>query len=239
MDNSNYWKETHTPLYSFIFTLPLFLIYEIGIFSIAASDLPLLRNGADVIMRQLMEMIGVFGTYGFSGSFLIGFVVAFLRQKKKLMSTAIRGEYLLTMLFESIGWAIVLTIVMIWFPILLMNGKDGRLIQQVVLAIGAGIYEEFVFRVILITGLAAVLEFIFQWGQTAKKMGAVILAAMLFSGFHFVGSFGEPPSMYIFFVRMVAGIVLGSIYVFRGFGVAAYTHTIYDLVVLVKFTTSL
>ena len=119
MDNSNYWKETHTPLYSFIFTLPLFLIYEIGIFSIAASDLPLLRNGADVIMRQLMEMIGVFGTYGFSGSFLIGFMVAFLRQKKKLMSTAIRGEYLLTMLFESIGWAIVLTIVMIWFPILL------------------------------------------------------------------------------------------------------------------------
>jgi uncharacterized membrane protein (Fun14 family) len=82
MDNLNYWKETHTPLYSFIFTLPLFLIYEIGIFSIAASDLPLLRNGADVIMRQLIEMIGVFGTYGFSGSFLIGFMVAFLRQKK-------------------------------------------------------------------------------------------------------------------------------------------------------------
>mgnify|MGYP001586114625 CR=1 FL=1 len=224
MNHSNYWKETHTPLYSFIFTLPLFLIYEIGIFSIAASDLPLLRNGADVIMRQMMEMFGVFGTYGFSGTFLIGFMVAFLRQKKKLMSTSIRGEYLLTMLFESIGWAIVLTIVMIWFPILLMNGKDGRLIQQVVLAIGAGIYEEFIFRVILITGLAAVLEF--------------ILAAMLFSGFHFVGAFGEPPSMYIFLVRLIAGIVLGGIYVLRGFGVAAYTHAIYDLFVLVKFTTS-
>ena len=162
MNHSNYWKETHTPLYSFIFTLPLFLIYEIGIFLISASDLPLLRNGADVIMRQMMEMFGVFGRYGFSGSFLIGFMVAFLRQKKKIMSTAIRGEYLLTMLFESIGWAIILTIVMIWFPILLMNGKDGRLVQQVVLAIGAGIYEEFIFRVILITGLAAVLEFIFQ-----------------------------------------------------------------------------
>ena len=94
MNHSNYWKETHTPLYSFIFTLPLFLIYEIGIFSISASDLPLLRNGADVIMRQMMEIFGVFGTYGFSGTFLIGFMVAFLRQKKKLMSTAIRGEYL-------------------------------------------------------------------------------------------------------------------------------------------------
>ena len=238
MNHSNYWKETHTPLYSFIFTLPLFLIYEIGIFSISASDLPLLRNGADVIMRQMMEMFGVFGRYGFSGSFLIGFMVAFLRQKKKIMSTAIRGEYLLTMLFESIGWAIILTIVMIWFPILLMNGKDGRLVQQVVLAIGAGIYEEFIFRVILITGLAAVLEFIFQWGEVGEKVGAVILSAMLFSGFYFVGAFGEPPSVYIFIVRLIAGIVLGGIYVLRGFGVAAYTHTIYDLFVLVKFTTS-
>lgn len=53
--------------------------------------------------------------------------------------------------------------------ILLMNGKDGRLVQQVVLAIGAGIYEEFIFRVILIMGLAAVLEFIFQWGEVGKK----------------------------------------------------------------------
>ena len=66
----NYWRETHSPLYSFIFTLPLFLIYEIGIFAISASDLPLLRNGADVLMRQILEIFGVFGVYGFSGTFL-------------------------------------------------------------------------------------------------------------------------------------------------------------------------
>jgi len=238
MNNSNYWEETHTPLYSFIFTLPLFLIYEIGVFAISASDLPLLRNGADVLMRQILEVFGIFGVYGFSGSFLIGFMVAFLRQKKKLMTSAIRGEYLLTMLFESIGWAIVLTITMIWLPALLMNGKDGRLMQQVVLAIGAGIYEEFVFRVILIVGMASVLGFIFQWCEAGQKAGAVILAAALFSGFHFVGAYGETPAMNLFLIRMVAGVVLGGIYVMRGFGVAAYTHTIYDLFVLVKYTTS-
>jgi hypothetical protein len=54
------------------------------IFSIAASDLPLLRNGADVIMRQMMEMFGVFGTYGFSGTFLIGFMVAFSSAEEKV-----------------------------------------------------------------------------------------------------------------------------------------------------------
>ncbi len=55
MNAQNYWKETHTPLYSFIFTLPLFLIYEIGVFAISTSDLPLLRNGADALMRQILE----------------------------------------------------------------------------------------------------------------------------------------------------------------------------------------
>ena len=238
MNQKNYWRETHTPLYSFIFTLPLFLIYEIGVFAISASDLPLLRNGADVLMRQMLEIFGIFGIYGFGGTFFIGFMIAFLRQKRTLMTSAIRGEYLLTMFFESIGWAIGLTIIMIWTPTFLMAGKDSRLMQQIVLAVGAGIYEEFAFRVVLITGLASVLGFIFQWGEIAKKIGAVTMAAMLFSGFHFLGSFGELPSMDMFLIRMIAGIVLGIIYVIRGFGVAAYTHTIYDLFVLVKFTTS-
>ena len=131
MIESNYWKQTHTPLYSFIFTMPLFLIYELGVFTISASDLPLLRNGADVLMRQIMEVFGIYGAYGFSGTFLFGFIIAFLRQKKSLMTSSIKGEYLLTMLFESIGWAIILTICMIWMPNLLMLGKDGILIQRV------------------------------------------------------------------------------------------------------------
>ena len=155
------------------------------------------------------------------------------------MSSAIRGEYLLTMFFESIGWAIVLTIVMMWAPSLLMiSTKDSRLMQHIVLAIGAGIYEEFAFRVVLITGLSHVIGFIFQWNQLAKNITAILLSAMLFSGFHFVGIYGELPSINLFLIRTLAGVVLGIIYVMRGFGVAAYTHTIYDLFVLAKFTTS-
>jgi hypothetical protein len=54
-----------------------------------------------------------------------------------------------------------------------------------------------------------------------------------------MGAYGESPTINLFFIRIVAGIVLGGIYVLRGFGVAAYTHTIYDLFVLVKYTTSI
>ena len=119
-----------------------------------------------------------------------------------------------------------------------MAGKDGILIQQFVLAIGAGIYEEFVFRVILITGMIYVLGFVFQWSDLAKKVGAVFISAILFSIFHFIGPYGDSPQIDLFSIRLMAGLILGSIYVIRGFGVAAYTHTIYDLFVLTKFTTS-
>ena len=72
--------------------MPLFLIYELGVFTISASDLPLLRNGADVLMRQIMEVFGIYGAYGFSGTFLFGFIIAFLRQKKSLKTSSIKGE---------------------------------------------------------------------------------------------------------------------------------------------------
>ena len=238
MKSESYWTVTNTPLYSFIFTLPLLLVYEVGLFAISSNDLPLLRNGADVLMRQILEMFGIVGTYGFGGTFLVGFIIAFIRQKKQLEASQINSEYLLTMLIESIGWALLLTVAMIRAPEYLMSTKDQRLLQQVVLAVGAGIYEEFVFRVILITGFAYILGLVFQWGEIGKNFVSIILASALFSSFHFLGPFGDETSIALFMIRLFAGIFLGALYIFRGFGIAAYTHTIYDLIVLIKFTTS-
>jgi len=196
-----------------------------------------LRNGADVLMRQVLGSLGMYGMYGFSGAFLIGFMAAFMRQKKALASTAVRSEYLLRMLGESVMWGCILFLVMSFTPLLLMSPVLGQLVQQGVLAIGAGIYEEFVFRVILISIFVAVLGFIFQWKRSTSRVGAIILASALFSAFHFVGEFGDTPTLALFLIRFSAGIFLGTLYVFRGFGVAAYTHTIYDLIVLFQVAT--
>ena len=185
MKNSNYWSTTNSPLYSFIFTIPLFLIYEIGVFTISVNDIVILRNGADVLMRQVLGLFGIYGVYGFSASFMIGFMVAFLRQKKYLESTVIKGEYLIWMFFESIFWGVILFILMGFTAPLLMANSTGTMLQQVVLSIGAGIYEEFVFRVILIAGFGSILGFIFQWKKIAKITSGIILSAALFSLFHF------------------------------------------------------
>lgn len=236
--DTTYWAETHSPLYSFVFTLPLFILYELGMLLLSSEDIFMLRNGADVLMRQVLGLFGVYGAYGFSATFMVGFSVAFLRQKKYLKSMAIRGEYLLTMFFESILYSALLFVLLGFFQTLLMSPASKQLFQQIVLSLGAGIYEEFVFRVILITGVAALLGFIFQWEKTARYSGGVLIAAGIFSMFHFVGEFGDIFSLNLFMIRFFAGILLGIVYAFRGFGVAAYTHAIYNLSVLTVLTTN-
>ena len=235
---SQYLTVSKSPLYSFIFTLPLFLLYEVGIFLISSRDIDQLRNGADVLMRQVLESFGIYGMYGFGGTFLIGFLIAFLRQKKNLRTSEIESRFLLIMFFESIVWATLLVIMMIKIPTFLSLSNEDYLIQQVVLAIGAGIYEEFVFRVLLISGLAILFGLIFNWGEFGKTFLSVIISSAIFSIFHFFGSYGDTFSFPLFFVRFFAGIFLAMIYIFRGFGITAYAHSIYDLFVLVYITTN-
>lgn len=235
---SQYLTVSKSPLYSFIFTLPLFLLYEVGIFLISSRDIDQLRNGADVLMRQVLESFGIYGMYGFGGTFLIGFLIAFIRQKKNLRTSEIESRFLLIMFFESISWATLLVIMMIKIPTFLSLSNEDHLIQQVVLAIGAGIYEEFVFRVLLISGLAILFGLIFNWGEFGKTFLSVIISSAIFSIFHFFGSYGDTFSFPLFFVRFFAGIFLAMIYIFRGFGITAYAHSIYDLFVLVYITTN-
>ena len=196
-----------------------------------------IRNGADALIRQFLSLFGIWGIYFLSIAFIIGFTFAFLGQKKKWSFTSVRGDYLLWMLLEGTVWGIVLYIVLTFLPMLLMfpSGKD--LVQQIVLAIGAGLYEEFLFRVILINTGVILLRAIFQWSRIWCLFIAVIISAGIFSSFHFFGAFGEPFDINTFSYRFFAGILLGTLYVTRGFGITAYAHMIYDFIVVFHMTT--
>ena len=233
-----YWNQSRSPFYSFVFAIPLFLIYELGILLVSSDDIPNLRNGADVLMRQVLDTFGILGVYGFGIVFMLGFIIVFLVQKKNWAITNIRSSYLLVMLAESLVWGGILFFILRSAQSLLMFSDGKTLIQQLILAVGAGIYEEFIFRVLLISGLGTVLKFIFQWSQPTCNTAAVILAAIIFSLFHFMGNFGDNYEFRLFMVRTLAGVILGIIYVLRGFGITAYSHTIYDLIVLTMITTA-
>ena len=234
---NSYWRSTRSPLYSFLFTIPLFLIYEIGIFLTSSDDMFVLRNGADALMRQILATFGIAGLYWVGAIFFIGFIITFILQRKYWEETQIHSNYFLLMMVESVVWSVLIYFLMTNVYLLLMNPTGSMLVQQVTLAVGAGIYEEFLFRVLLIAGISVILGFIFQWSDKSRNWAAMVIAAGIFSSFHFIGEYGDFFSFNIFMVRFLAGIALGTLYFLRGFGITAWSHAVYDLIVLTRMTT--
>ena len=232
----SYFLQTRSSFYSFLFTIPLFFIYEVGILFLSKDDILIVRNGADFLMRSILESFGILGLYGLGAIFLIGFIITYIYFFNDKSNKSIRADYLFIMIFESVCWALILYFLLSKFMLVLMNPIGKTITQQVTLAVGAGIYEEFLFRVMLISGLTGIIGFVFLWSEKVRKAAALIIAAGIFSAFHFMGDYGDYFSMELFLLRFFAGIVLGILYIARGFGITAYAHSIYDLIVLIQIT---
>ena len=232
----SYLLKSKTSFYSFLFTLPLFFIYEINILFLSWDDILIVRNGADFLMRNILESFDIYGLYGLGLVFFLGLLVTYIFFIKEDQKQEVNVNFLFIMLAESMLWSVFLYFLLFKFMVLLMNPVGKTILQQVTLAIGAGIYEEFLFRVLLIAGLSGILGFVFMWDKTFKNIIAVVLSGGIFSAFHFMGEYGDFFSMELFLIRFFAGLILGVLYMYRGFGITAYTHSIYDLIVLIRMT---
>ena len=232
----SYLLKSRTSFYSFLFTLPLFFLYEVNILFLSWDDILVVRNGADFLMRNILESFDIYGLYGLGLVFFIGLLVTYIFFIKEDHQHEVNVNFLFIMLAESMLWSVVLYFLLFKFMVLLMNPVGKTILQQVTLAIGAGIYEEFLFRVLLIAGLSGILGFVFMWDKTFKNIIAVVLSGGIFSAFHFMGEYGDFFSMELFLIRFFAGLILGVLYMYRGFGITAYTHSIYDLIVLIRMT---
>ena len=232
----SYLLKSRTSFYSFLFTLPLFFLYEVNILFLSWDDILVVRNGADFLMRNILESFDIYGLYGLGLVFFLGLLVTYIFFIKEDQQQEVNVNFLFIMLAESMLWSLVLYFLLFKFMVLLMNPVGKTILQQVTLAIGAGIYEEFLFRVLLIAGLSGILGFVFMWDKTFKNIIAVVLSGGIFSAFHFMGEYGDFFSMELFLIRFFAGLILGVLYTYRGFGITAYTHSIYDLIVLIRMT---
>ena len=173
---SNYFKQSKSPFYSYIFILPLFIIYEFGISAISSDDLPAIRNGADVLLRKVLSTIGLSGIYGMGLLLLIGIMIAFFINKRKFKDLSLQSNYFIFMIFESLFWSVILFVILSQGQLILGKGTGKLLMQQIALSIGSGIFEEFVFRVLLVSGIALIVG-IFIKKQYLYKMSISIIIA--------------------------------------------------------------
>ncbi|MDO9547996.1 MAG: CPBP family glutamic-type intramembrane protease [Candidatus Marinimicrobia bacterium] len=228
-----YWRQSKSPFYSLLFTLPMLIAYELLIFTFNRSDIIGLRNGADILFRQFFSLFNVYGFY------LVGFLVlsalltSYYFHNRQNETRQFQYQFFILMLLESIVFAFVMFVFVDKLgSVLLSSGSSSGKKEFVVLALGAGVYEEFIFRVVLISGFTFFLKDILRLHSVTSAVVAVIAAALTFSLFHYMGSLGDVFEIKSFLIRFIAGIFLSILYVLRGYGITAYTHTFYDLLVI-------
>jgi Type II CAAX prenyl endopeptidase Rce1-like len=239
----SYFQATRHPWPSFLLLLPLLLIYEGGILWLGGPQPDALRNGADAWLHWGLEQVGVNFAYAPPGLIALGFLFwsyAIWSKRPQDLAGVVCGMVIEAVFFALGLWGVsrALGPVLDHFGIQLQwSAARIEAIGQAVTFIGAGIYEEVLFRLILFSGLALALRMVFLPTLLAVPAAAVGSAA-LFSAAHHVGPFGEPFDNYVFLFRLVAGVYFAAVYQLRGFGVAACAHALYDVVVGVHWTYS-
>ncbi|HLJ95081.1 MAG TPA: CPBP family glutamic-type intramembrane protease, partial [Gemmataceae bacterium] len=107
---------------------------------------------------------------------------------------------------------------------------EAKGLGQIITFVGAGIYEELLFRLLLFLGLGC----LFRLAGISRWFSAILstlTSAALFAAAHHVGPYGEVFDRSIFLFRVFAGLYFALLYQLRGFGIAVGTHTCYDLLV--------
>lgn len=113
---------------------------------------------------------------------------------------------------------------------------SDSLLANIVTGIGAGIYEELVFRLILILLLMLLFQDLLRFNHKNSLVLSVLISAALFSAHHHIDLFsGQPNSndpfnAVRFAFRTIAGIYFAVLFAIRGFGITAGTHAFYDII---------
>ena len=211
--------------------IPLLVVYEAGGLALGPQAM---RNAADGWLRELLRLMG-FGQY-----FLLPLLTcAILLGWHHLSGQAWRvaAGVLSGMWVESAALALALLVGARWLPSLSLSGGDptslaGSWVDQCVSFLGAGIYEELLFRLMLLPiaiGLFRTLGF-----ARPMYLGvAVVCTSLFFSAAHYDWFLdaGEPFDPFSFTFRALAGGFFCGLFLWRGFGIVVGTHALYDIFV--------
>jgi len=114
--------------------------------------------------------------------------------------------------------------------------KSESLLASIVTGIGAGIYEELVFRLILICLLMLLFQDVLRFSHKNSIILSVLVSAGLFSAHHHIVFVNGQLALSAAFnwtefgFRTIAGVYFAVLFAIRGFGITAGTHAFYDII---------
>ncbi len=226
-----YYQDTQAPLTCLVFLLPLIVLYQAGTIWLTVLGLPESQPqvGAYVLLQRVLGVIGATG-YHLPGLLVVAILLIWHVHRRDPWS--VRGRTLLGMAGESFALAIPLLVFQDSLQAAVTSPRLHQWLSDAVLSVGAGVDEELVFRLALITlGMSLLVEGL-HMPRNGAMVAVVLAAAGVFASYHHVYPATEPFTMTRFLFRTGAGVYLGGIFVLRGFGVAAGCHACYNLIVV-------
>jgi hypothetical protein len=227
-----YLQQSSGPWADLALTLPIFVLYHLLVIFVDV------RNAADLVTRELVQLSNdSLPAYGgltlVIGSVFVGVLLMAGREHE------LHWQRFAWIAFEGVIYATMMRFVAAYVVgrLHLSGAGIGDRFTGLVMSLGAGFYEEIAFRVLLF-GLGLKLLSLLFVGLLPFKRIVVALAwatvsAAVFSGWHYAGALGDPFELRSFVFRWVCGLIFTAIYAFRGFAPAVWTHTLYDVWVLV------
>jgi hypothetical protein len=238
VERRTYWAVTRRPLPCLAFVAPILLLYELGVMALAGGSAGAVRTGADAWMRRGLASLGLTDHWLVPLALVIALLVwqTFTSRDWRFSPTALPG-----MAVESLVLAVALvgvsklldlgfTVLDRRGPLTLAATTADAPLPALVGFLGAGVYEEALFRLALVPAIFGVLRFL-RTPQVLASAAAITFSSLLFSLAHHAGTPGETFTWFAFVFRWLAGVYFAWVFVVRGFGIAVGTHTAYDILV--------
>jgi membrane protease YdiL (CAAX protease family) len=222
-----YWRRTQRPLNSLLWLLPMLAVFHLGNLWWRTNLL------AWWDINRALAYVGV------SASWLPAVVLVVLLLIQHIMRRdpwTFPGGTLLGMVFESLAGAVPLVALTVLTEKMWPHQAGATELtpgQMIVSGVGAGVYEEFVFRMLFIGFLLLVFTDLLGLDKAVVGTVAVLASAAVFSLYHFDLQRIEPGAFpwKDFVFRALAGTYLGVVFLTRGLGVAAGAHAFYNIYV--------
>jgi membrane protease YdiL (CAAX protease family) len=234
--HGDYWSQSQRPLAGLFFAGPLLLIYEAGVILLGPSA-P--RNGIDTLLREQLKVLGFrpqvdyFLLPALTVGILLGlhYISRQPWQVSRKVLVGMGGESLVLAVALWLSWGLY-RFFMYAIPQSMGLDVAARNVVNWLGTLnsyfGAGIYEELFFRMILLNLVVVMLAWL-RAGRRASLISGVVLSSVLFSAAHYVGPYGDKLEWLTFCFRFLAGAFFALLYLYRGFGIAAGTHALYDV----------
>jgi len=232
-----YFDRSTRPFPSLLLLAPLIVVYEVGtrFFTTAAM------HGADQQVIAFSKMQQFFHLFGASGRHLPALAVVasllcwhIVRNDTWQVSFGTVAGMGVESLLLSLPLFLIGILLARYYPLAAASKApsltlSGPSRDMFIMSLGAGVYEEFVFRLAAFALFSAIFRDFLRMHQLAAGLLMVFASAGLFALYHYWDT-SEPFVGKIFAFRTAAGVYFGVIFLLRGFGVTAAAHSIYDVI---------